>query len=460
MKNGEERRSMVSRVDEFFTKRLWRLDLETLGQPQAFVVKLLRLLTVSVRDLSESLINLRAMSMVYTTLLSLVPLLAVSFSVLKAFGVHNQMEPMLANFLAPLGPKGEEITHRIIGFVENLNVGVLGSLGLAMLVYTVISLIQKMEEAFNEIWRVRRRRSFARRFSEYMSVLLIGPVLVFTGLGLTASLMSSALVTKAVAIEPVGTAVLIAGKLVPFLMVYGAFTFMYIFVPGTKVYFRSALVGGFVATLLWHVAGMGFASFAVSSTKYAAIYSTFAILILFMIWLYLSWLIILLGAKVAFYYQYPHFLRVRKEAILLNNRLGEKLALVIMSLVGSSHYFDEKRWELDTLLERLKLPLEPVQEVIALLEKKGLLLESCEDSPGYIPGRDIETIPLAEVVECVRSPGGDSGFVEERYLSLPGVDEVSRGMEEAVRSVLGDRTVKDLVLEGSRGREDRGQVRS
>ena len=114
-------------------------------------LKLLRLLTASIRDLSDSLINLRAMSMVYTTLLSLVPLLAVSFSVLKAFGVHNQMEPMLANFLAPLGPKGVEITHRIIGFVENLNVGVLGSLGLAMLVYTVISLIQKMEEAFNEM---------------------------------------------------------------------------------------------------------------------------------------------------------------------------------------------------------------------------------------------------------------------------------------------------------------------
>ena len=149
-------------LQEFFTRDVWNIDVEKLGRPQALLLKFVRLLVVCVHDLSESMINLRAMSLVYTTLLSLVPLLAVSFSVLKGFGVHNQMEPMLANFLSPLGPKGLEISATIIDFVENMNVGVLGSLGLAMLVYTVITLIQKMEEAFNEIWRVRRQRSFAR----------------------------------------------------------------------------------------------------------------------------------------------------------------------------------------------------------------------------------------------------------------------------------------------------------
>ena len=169
------------RAYSFLTKDLWRVDLDILKGGRAFLVKTLRLLAVSSRDFSEGLINLRAMSLVYTTLLSLVPLLAVSFSVLKGFGVHNQIEPLLLNFLAPLGPKGGEIAASIIGFVENLNVKVLGAVGLAVLLYTVFSLIQKIEDAFNDIWRVRRQRSLARKISDYMSVLLIGPVLIALG---------------------------------------------------------------------------------------------------------------------------------------------------------------------------------------------------------------------------------------------------------------------------------------
>ena len=428
------------------TGDIWEVDLETVSAPRAFLIKTLRLVTVSVRDFSEGLINLRAMSLVYTTLLSLVPLLAVSFSVLKGFGVHNQMQPLLANFLAPLGPKGEEITVTIIGFVENLNVTVLGSIGLAILIYTAISLIQKVEDAFNEIWHIRRQRSLARRLSDYMSILLIGPVLVFSGLGLTASFMSTAVVQKIVAIEPLGTAFVLAGKLIPFAVACAAFSFIYIFVPSTAVRFRSALAGGLFAALLWQAAGLGFASFIVSSTKYATIYSGFAIVILFMIWVYLSWLILLFGAKVAFYHQYPNFLLVRKEAFLLDNRLEEKLSLVVMGLIGRSHYLDEPRWDLGSLLERLKLPLEPVQDILTRLERKGLIIVGCGDTQSYLPAHDIETIPLAEVIGAVRSPGGDSAQPGERYLSLAGVDEVAREIDEAMSKALTGKTVRDLVL--------------
>lgn len=431
---------------KWLTGDIWKVDLDKVSAPRAFLVKTLRLATVSAQDFSEGLINLRAMSLVYTTLLSLVPLLAVSFSVLKGFGVHNQMEPLLAKFLAPLGPKGAEITATIIGFVENLNVTVLGSIGLAILIYTAISLIQKVEDAFNEIWRIRRQRSLARRFSDYMSILLIGPVLVFSGLGLTASFMSTAIVQKIVAIEPLGTVFLLAGKFLPFLVACAAFSFIYLFVPSTAVRFRSALAGGVFAAVLWQAAGLGFASFIVSSTKYATIYSGFAIVILFMIWIYLSWLILLFGAKVAFYHQYPNFLLVRKEAFLLDNRLEEKLSLVVMGLIGKSHYRDEPRWDLGSLLEHLKLPLEPVQEVLARLEKKGLIIVGCGDSQSYLPAHDIETIPLAEVIGAVRSPASDAGHLEERYLSLPGVNEISRGIDEAMSKVLEGKTVKDLVL--------------
>ena len=440
--------SVVSKIRRLLREDLWRIDLDELRGPRAFVVRLLRLVTVSARDLSEEAISLRAMSLVYTTLLSIVPLLAVSFSVLKSFGVHNQVQPALEGFLAPLGPKGQEITETIISFVENLNVRVLGSVGLALLLYTVVSLIQKIESSFNEIWRVRKSRSLSRRFSDYLSVVLVGPVLVFSGLGLTATIMNMEVIQELLSIEVVGTAMVVLQKILPFLAVCASFSFIYIFVPSTRVRFVSALVGGATATVLWQTAGMGFASFIVTSTKYAAIYSTFAILILFMIWIYLSWLILLFGAKVTFYHQYPHFLTVRKEAILLSNRLEEKLAFVIMSLIGASYYFNERRWDLDRLLDRLRLPVEPVQEVLNQLENGGLVIVSCDDPPGYLPARDIETIPLVEVLGAVRSAGGAAGEQAQRHLSLKGVDEVAGRLEKAIDHALGEMTLKDLVLLG------------
>jgi membrane protein len=179
---------------EQFATQIWGDDLRELSSARRLIIVPVRLLIVLTRQLLQGQLNLRAMSLVYTTLLSVVPLLAVSFSVLKGFGVHNQIEPVLTNFLAPLGPRGYELSDNIIGFVENIRVGVLGSLGLVFLLYTVVSLIQKVESTFNYVWQVERLRGLTQRFSSYLSVILIGPVLVFTALGVTATAMNNALV--------------------------------------------------------------------------------------------------------------------------------------------------------------------------------------------------------------------------------------------------------------------------
>jgi membrane protein len=158
---------------------IWRNRPGATSAWETRALHLVRLAIVLVRDLAQGQLTLRAMSLVYTTLLSIVPLLALSFSVLKAFGVHNQAEPMLRKFLAPLGEKGEEVSHQIIGFIQNMNVGVLGSVGLALLLYTSVSLIQKIEESFNHIWHISHARNLGERFSRYLSVLLVGPILLF-----------------------------------------------------------------------------------------------------------------------------------------------------------------------------------------------------------------------------------------------------------------------------------------
>ncbi len=434
------------RLNSLFVRELWDMDITSLGRFRSFLLKLLRLFYITIHEFWEGQLILRAMSLAYMTLLSLVPLLAVSFSVLKAFGVHNQVEPFLYNFLLPLGPKGEELTKRIIEFVENVRVGVLGSIGLIFLLYTVIALIHEIEEAFKYIWKIKRPRSFIRRFSDYMSIILIGPVLIFSAIGLTASIMSTTFVQKLVAIEPFGTAVYFAGKLIPYIFVCFAFTFVYIFIPNIKVRFKSALVGGLLAGVLWETTGWVFASFIVSSTKYTAIYSGFAILILFIIWLYISWLILLVGAKVSFYHQNPQYLTFKKEALLLSNRLKEKLVFLIMYLIGYNYHNNAESWKLDSLANHLKLPVEPIQDALTLLERARLIVQTGDDLPTYLPAKDINTITLKDLLDSVRTAEGEASLVENKLLSIVEVDRIIAMVDSAIDNTLGTKTVKDMVL--------------
>jgi membrane protein len=433
--------------------RIWHDDLRDMPRPRRMLMHLLRLLYVTLRDLMGGQLSLRAMSLVYTTLLSLVPLIAVSFSVLKGFGVHNQVEPILFNFLAPLGPKGAEVGEQIISFVDNMKAGVLGSIGLAFLLYTVISLIQKIEESFNFVWQVERLRSFSQRFSNYLSVILVGPILMFTALGITASVMSLEVVQQLMATEPFGRIFAMAARFMPYLLVCIAFTFIYVFIPNTRVKVGAAVAGAVIGGILWQSTGWAFASFVASSARYAAIYSGFAILILLLIWMYLSWVILLLGAQVAFYVQNPQYLVREQVRLTLSSRLKERLGLDLMYLIARSHHRNEPPWTLAALTDHLRIPGEPVQQLLGILVNTGYLAETADEPPAYLPCRDIATITVADLLAGI-AQAGEGPFLKEG--DLPPVSVVDRTVtraREARDLALGEQTLKDLVLEAKPARD-------
>jgi len=438
---------LITRCTDYF----WSDDVRQLKGLHGFMIRVFRLVYVLLRHLFRGQLTLRAMSLVYTSLLSLVPLLAVSFSVLKGFGVHNQIEPLLLNFLAALGPKGAEISSTIIGFVENVKVGVLGTLGLLFLLYTVVSLTQKVESSFNYVWRVERLRGLAQRFASYLSVIMVGPVLMFTALGVTATIASNSVVRHLIEIEPFGQLFLLAGKLLPYLLVIAVFSFLYIFVPNTRVKLLPALIGGTVAGILWETSGWGFAHFIANSTKYAAIYSSFAILILLLIWLYLSWLILLLGSQVAFYVQFPQYLTRRPVQMELSNRLRERLALHVMVLIADRHAHNGEPWTLESMVDYLGLPMQPVHKVLRLLMEIGYLSETSDDPPAYLPKRDIDNISLAELFQVVRR-AGENRFLSSAQMPHTGkVDETLETVQSAIEQVLQGKTLRDLVVESQSG---------
>jgi membrane protein len=402
---------------------------------------------VVIRDLADGQLTLRAMSLVYTTLLSLVPLLAVSFSVLKGFGVHNKVEPMLLNLLAPLGEQGVEITTRIIEFVNNVKVGVLGSLGLLLLLYTVISLIQKIERTFNYTWNVSQSRSFIQRFSDYLSVIFVGPVFMFTAIGISASIFSAPIVKDIHEIEILGIIIDFLGRSVPYLLIILAFTFVYVLIPNTKVKVKSAFIGAVIAGILWESSGWIFASFLLNSTKYVAIYSAFASLIFFLIWLYLSWIILLIGASIAFYHQNPEYISREKVSLKISNGARELLTIQIL-LVISQRYNDIKNEiSFDELVQLTSVPSIILSQTMDSLERGGFVIHTCEDIVRYFPARPLDKIKIIDVIRHVRSDGINYHIENNIQSDDTIVNDLFKTMDTAVDQSLRDTTFQKLVME-------------
>jgi membrane protein len=352
---------------------------------------------------------------------------------------------MLLNMLTPLGEKGAEITHQIIGFVENMKAGVLGSIGLAFLIYTVISLLQKIERSFNYAWHVTEPRTFAQRFSDYLSVIMVGPVLMFSAIGLTASIMNTAVMQQISTIQPMGELIHLVTRLVPYFLIILAFTFIYVFVPNTKVKIRSAFVGALVAGILWETVGFLFASFVVSSAKYTAVYSALATLILFMIWLYIGWLILLTGASIAFYHQHPEYLLSRSRNIFLSNRSREKLAMQIMYLVAENFYTRKDPWATSDLANFLNVPMEIMLPLINTLEDNHMLVRAGKELSTYLPAKPLDQITLKDILRAIDLSDNIPFFRRARTESALVIDSVFDDVDGAISTALENRTLRMLV---------------
>ena len=326
-----------------------------------------------------------------------------------------------------------------------MKIGVLGAMGLGMLMYTVISLIQKIESAFNFTWRLNTVRNFSQRFSNYLSVIMVGPVLIFSAVGITASLKSQPIIDTIQSLPFAGEFIQLAGKFLPYVLIIAAFSFVYVMVPNTRVKVKSALYGAIVAGILWRWTGALFASFAAGSTSYTAIYSSFAILLLFMIWLYLGWLILLIGASISYYHQHPERLRWKSDRQSFSAEIQENLAFQLMLEIGSAFYFrNEFIPSRDNLAERLNIPHTMTIRMLNNLEDCGLIVQVIDKESRYLPAQSIDQIKLIDILRVARSVD-DHGLLDQLY-KRPEVVLLQQNIESCQLQVLAEQSLKDLVL--------------
>jgi membrane protein len=414
------------------------------GTPQRALLTVSRFAYALARELSSGELSLRAMSLVYTTILAVVPLLALSFSILKGFGFHRQMEPLILSVLAPLGPRSEELTATVIGFVDNVQGSALAGVSLILLILAALSMAHKVENSFNFVWRVDRPRSFGRRFSEYLSVMLVGPALMSVAMGLLATIANTAVINRLRETEPLGSLVVGITQVTPYVLVIGVFSFLYSFVPNATVRIRTALLGGVFAGIVWVGCGELFTQFVAGTDRTEVIYSGFAIMIFGMLWLYLSWLILLVGAQFTFFYQNPDYLRLEKRTPNVSNEVTERLAISVMLLVGQDTGEPTDGWGISGLAARIGVPRHLLESVVAALREAQLLVETTEER--LIPARDLRKISVAEILASVRTSTADERATEPGQWNAT-VQAVARQVDAAIYAAVDSRSLADLVDE-------------
>jgi membrane protein len=411
-------------------------------------LRVLRYPYAVVRDLARGEINLRAMGLVYTTLLSLIPLLAFSFAILKlGFGGHKDLEPIVYEFFRPVGgPAAAALTTRVMQFANHVSSGIVGSVGLALLAWTLIGTIKKVEDSFNFLWHVDQPRSFARRLAEYTTLLIAGPVLLVTFVGLTHAALSSAPVQEVVRLPLLQRLRGTVFHLTPYAMVTVFFTALYMLVPNTRVHFRAALIGALAGGILWAAIGKMFTAFVVYSTRLQIVYAGFAFVVTALLWTYFGWLILLAGAQLSFYVQNPAYLRLGLQQLRLSSVELEQLALKLMYFVGRTHVSGGPRWTVNRLANELGLPGIAVAQTARALERAGLLIVSDYDE--LVPARDVSRIGVYEILEIARNQG--SGHVAPRNLPIPAVDRLLAQVGEALQRSCGELTLRELLDETPR----------
>lgn len=423
---------------------LWEQNPADLSLLQRILLRQIQTAALVVRDFGVNQCLLRASALTYYTMLSLVPLLALTFALLKAFGVQNLLQPLI---IEKLNVGDGRVADIILGYINNTQVTQLGAVGLIFLIIAVVSLLTNVEKSFNHVWGVKSVRPLLRRFSDYLSVILAGPVLIISAISMTSTLTSNSLVQKFIEMEMIGSLILLLFKVTPFFFMWLAFTGLYVFMSNIKVEWRAAFVGGIVGGTLWQIAQVGYVHFQVGVGRYNAIYGTMAALPIFMVWLYLSWVIVLFGLGVCYAKQNLRTSGRDLRGAEVSRNSFEQIALALLVTLADRFSKGEPALSNEQLAKYLFIPPRLCRSIIALLLEIGFVSELCTLAGrcNYQLGRSADNLSLAEILKKMGDFGEEPLHLHPHPQTLIALETYHR-VEDIVGENLNGTTLKDLVI--------------
>jgi membrane protein len=409
---------VIKRVITFLTVDIWKVPLEDLSRARAMLVNQLRILVLSLRGFQEDKLNVRASALTYYTLLSVVPVVAIVFGIAKGFGFEKMIEDALYNNY----PGYETVIGKIVEYanslLENTQGGILAGVGIVVLLYTLIKVLGNFEAAFNDIWNLHKDRSFVRKFSDYTAIMIITTVAMviynsFAGL-LSSRLMG--FLDSTIFKEAQGPLSWLLFNILPFILIWGLLTFIYIVLPNTRVSFKSAFYAAVVAGTLYRIVQWIYISFQIGVSRHNAIYGSLAALPLFLIWIQLSWLIVLVGAEISFAIQNVNMYKSEIDSLHINWRSKMRLGLLVAWKVVRNFADGYPPMTAAQIAEDLGMPVRLARQVLSELADEGMF-SKVEQNKGqdsaFQPACDLNYFSVKCVVDTLERLGSDDVPVKE-----------------------------------------------
>jgi membrane protein len=421
---------VIEKALKFIRVDVWKLRTASLDANRAAAVKWLKIVLLAARGFRADRLQLRATALTLYSLISVVPILALAFAIAKGFGYEQRLEQQILEQV----PQQEVILTRVLEFsrrlLANTESGLIAGVGVVLLLWTVIKVFGNIEQSFNDIWRIRDSRPLVRKLSDYLSLMLVCPVLLILSSSGSVFLSSEAARLRGSSLlgDAVGTFITIVLNGFPWVITWVLFTFIYLFMPNTRVRWSSALWAGLLLGTVYQFVQWGYLELQIGVSRYNAIYGSFAALPLFVIWLQISWLIVLVGAEVSFAHQNFRTYEYGPEPMTISYRARKLLALRIMHMVTEAFVADEEPPTSSAISEALELPSRLTTRVLGDLQAAGLAAEVRPvdgNDPGYQPARDPSQLTVGEVIARLEGAGESVAVPDSREL-----DELSRALEE------------------------------
>ncbi|HJV67279.1 MAG TPA: YhjD/YihY/BrkB family envelope integrity protein [Geomonas sp.] len=420
-----------------FYERFWEKDPALIGGFQGEWIRLLQSLAFVAGNFFANNNLLRATALSFTTLLSLVPLLALAFSVLKGLGAQNLLAPLIIKQMAA---GSEEAVNRIITYIGNTNMRSVGAIGMAALLYTSISMLASVEEAFNSIWAVIETRSFYRKFSDFVSVLVSAPLLLLAATSIATTLHSERLMGWLLQNAYVGDVFLFLLSLTQYVVVWIALFLLYLLIPNTRVRYDSALIGAVLAGTAWELAQWVYIHFQVGASRYNAIYGTLAALPILMVWIYTSWIIVLFGMEVVAAHQNRNTFRRDIRSHAVSQCMREMVALAALRHIAAAFHGGEPGWAADHLAVRLHVPIRVMREILAQLVAAGFVIQAQDLGGIFYPARELNQLSVDEILLTLRGHGASCDIAGEGV-----VKGVLEQVDRAVSGALQGLTLQEMA---------------
>jgi membrane protein len=400
----------ISGLVRYLTSDIWRLQAHKLPPRRSFWITQLRIILLAARRFSLNNCDLRASALTFYSLLSIVPVVALAFAVAKGFGI----EKVLGQQLMEKMQGQEEVAERILVFaqslLENTKGGAIAGVGVVILFWTVIKVLGNIEKSFNDIWGVRTGRTMGRKFADYLSIMMICPVLLIAASSVTVLVTTQAanMLERLSFLGYVADALIAFLKLVPYAVLWIVFTFIYMFMPNTKVELKPALWGGVLAGTVYQVVQLVYITFQIGVAKYGAIYGSFAALPLFLAWLQLSWLIVLFGAEISFAHQNVATYEYEEDCLAASPSFKRMVALAVATICVKKFVNADKPSTAQEISRELETPIRLVRSVLTDLTAARVLSELCADHGGdaaYQPACDPQGLTVAHVIQKLDEQG-------------------------------------------------------